>query len=297
MTDDPLSLSLDDGTVVWSIVEQQLDAFCQAWDETEHPPAMQDFVGDQDGVVRRLILMDLIKVDIEFRMPNPDWEQPMEFYLDAWPELAPDKVVPAELLYEDVFHRRSNGLEVDLKDYRKRFPESIEALNRLLGTSENSLASTGLSQGPSSLTAYRVGDVVDDFELKVELGKGAFGVVFLAFQESMQRTVALKISANRGTEAQVLAQLEHPNIVGVYDRRVLPSSDIQLFYMQYVRGGTLQDALKHVQTQTRDQWNGKLVLDAIDSALKSHGEVIPAPTPARLALSQSNWLTTTPAPW
>ena len=32
MTTDQVSLSMDDATIVWSIVEKQLDAFCQAWD-------------------------------------------------------------------------------------------------------------------------------------------------------------------------------------------------------------------------------------------------------------------------
>ena len=41
-----------------------------------------------------------------------------------------------------------------------------------------------------------------DLDLLARLGKGAFACVFLARQRSMQRLVALKVSANRGNEPQ-----------------------------------------------------------------------------------------------
>ena len=292
MSSNAFSQSLDDATVVWSLVEKQLDLFCQAWDGAHQPPPLGDYVGDYDATVRRLVLIDLVKVDIEFRVQRPDWIQPIEDYLEAYPELVTAGVVPPELLYEEIYHRRQNGLAVDLSDYERRFPQSAAAVRRLLGDDAQSLTPTSLSSNGRQIRDFQVGDVVDDFELRVQLGRGAFGVVFLALQKSMQRLVALKISPNRGTEAQVLAQLEHPNIVRVYDRRVLNEHDLQLFYMQYVRGGTLQEALQYVQSQDCSKWCGQLLLDAIDEQLREHGEVIPVPTPARLALAQSDWVKT-----
>ena len=47
------------------------------------------------------------------------------------------------------------------------------------------------------------------------------GKVIFARQRNMQRLVALKVSADRGQEPQTLAQLDHPNIVRVYDQRVI----------------------------------------------------------------------------
>ena len=48
---------------------------------------------------------------------------------------------------------------------------------------------------------------VKDSSGLVKLGKGAFASVFLARQVSMQRLVALKASADKGDEPQMLAQL------------------------------------------------------------------------------------------
>lgn len=285
------SLSIDDASVVWSAVETQLDAFCQAWDGTERPPDIGNFLGDYAPAVRRLILIDLIKVDLEYRWDQPHAVMPIEWYFDRWPELAVDGVVPAELLYEDIYQRRQHGEHPDVDDYVRRFPKSGDALRRLTGMSAADV-STALTHGRIKQEFF-VGDSVDDFELRVELGRGAFGVVFLAIQRSMQRLVALKMSANRGTEAQVLAQLEHPNIVRVYDRRVMAEQDLQLFYMQYVRGGTLQGAIRYVHARPQQEWCGRLMLEAIDRTLDDHGEVIPAPTPARIALSQADWIKAT----
>ena len=53
----------------------------------------------------------------------------------------------------------------------------------------------------------------------------------LARQRSLQRLVALKVSANRGVEPQTLAQLDHPHIVRVYDQRTVPGGGMRLLYM------------------------------------------------------------------
>src|SRR5947207_3438799 len=75
-----------------------------------------------------------------------------------------------------------------------------------------------------------LGERVDDFDLLLLLGEGAFAKVYLAWQRSMQRQVALKVSAPRGVEAKTLAQLDHRHIVRVYDQRVLAERGLQLLY-------------------------------------------------------------------
>src|SRR2546423_14726532 len=61
------------------------------------------------------------------------------------------------------------------------------------------------------------GDEFAGFRLVRELGRGAFGRVFLALQGDLaERPVALKMSANLHAEAQTLARLQHTNIVPIY---------------------------------------------------------------------------------
>ena len=88
----------------------------------------------------------------------------------------------------------------------------------MTGTSTGALAWTRPGSS-DELEDLDVGDRVDDFDLLMGLGRGAFARVFLSRQRSMQRIVAVKISEDRGSEPQTLAQLDHDYIVrpGVHD--------------------------------------------------------------------------------
>ena len=99
--------------------------------------------------------------------------------------------------------------------------------------------------------AHQCGERVDDFELVRLLGAGSFGRVFLARQISLNRLVALKITAGQGDEARTLARLEHEHIVGVYSEIVKPQSGLRLLCMQYVPGTTLAHMIEVLQQQER----------------------------------------------
>jgi serine/threonine protein kinase len=80
------------------------------------------------------------------------------------------------------------------------------------------------------------GAKVDDFEIVRLLGRGAFGHVYLARQMSLDRLVALKISANRGSEGRTMARLEHQHIVQVFSEKVDADFNQRLLCMQLVPG-------------------------------------------------------------
>ena len=133
------------------------------------------------------------------------------------------------------------------------------------------------------------GDRIDDFDLLLELGRGAFAQVFLARQRSLQRLVAVKISADHGTEPQTLAQLDHESIVRVYDQRVLPNRGLKLLYMQYVPGGTLAAVLTRVRATAPERRSGRLLLDAVDEALADKGEIPTSSSRARDEIAALSW--------
>jgi serine/threonine-protein kinase len=89
---------------------------------------------------------------------------------------------------------------------------------------------------------------VGDFELLEELGRGGMGVVYKAWQKSLDRIVALKMvreahlateedRARFRTEAESAARLKHPNIVTVYE--VGSTAGEAYFCMEFVDGQTL----------------------------------------------------------
>lgn len=109
---------------------------------------------------------------------------------------------------------------------------------------------------------------LDDFQTICSLGEGSFGQVYLARQISMQRLVALKISPNQGREHQTLAQLDHPNIVQVYDQITVSEQNSRLLYMQYVPGGTIADLIQHVAQTPWPDRSGALVAESLDVELR-----------------------------
>src|SRR5215207_2594653 len=91
------------------------------------------------------------------------------------------------------------------------------------------------------------------YELHERIGSGGFGAVYRAYQSTVGREVAVKIilpgMANQPefirrfeAEAQIVARLEHPHIVPLYDYWRDPGGAYLI--MRWLRGGNLHDALK-----------------------------------------------------
>ena len=100
-----------------------------------------------------------------------------------------------------------------------------------------------------SATLPAAGDEFAGFKLIHELGRGAFGRVFLAEQKVLgDRKVVLKVSADVRTEATALARLLHTNIVPVYS--VHRAGPLQAVCMPFCGTTTLADALRRFRGDT-----------------------------------------------
>ena len=116
----------------------------------------------------------------------------------------------------------------------------------------------------SGITASRLilGDIDEPrYILTTELGEGGVGRVVLGRDRAIGRTVALKMPKDSPmqldatehflNEARVTAQLEHPNVVPVYDLGSLPNG--QPYYtMRVVKQQSLQDVL--ASDELRRHW-------------------------------------------
>jgi serine/threonine protein kinase/WD40 repeat protein/DNA-binding SARP family transcriptional activator len=111
---------------------------------------------------------------------------------------------------------------------------------------------------PPALPAVAFGRSVPGYELREEVGSGDFGIVYRAYQPSVGREVAIKVIrpelVNQPSfvrrfeaEARLVAQLEHPHIVSLYDYWRDP--DGAYLVMRWLRGGSLREALE------RGSWN------------------------------------------
>lgn len=265
-----------------------LDAFVEAWETSDSPPDLRPFL-PEEGEIRRLTLVELIKVDLEYRWLNRDCPKRIFEYLAEFPELREGRV-PCDLLYEEFHIRKQSGQEVKADEYREAFPSQAAEIASTLGIDQPyESSSLHRSNQRRRLDEISIKDTIEDFDLLVELGSGAFAKVFLARQQSMQRLVALKVATERSAEPQTLAQLDHDHIVRVYDQRILPERKLRLMYMQYVAGGTLQSVIERVRHTPPEQRRGTLLLEAIDESLERRGESRPVESSSRLWLASANW--------
>jgi serine/threonine-protein kinase len=95
-------------------------------------------------------------------------------------------------------------------------------------------------------------DQIGRYEIRRELGRGGMAAVYLAYDPHIQRQVAIKVLPRQFThdpkylsrfkqEARVIAQLEHPAIVPIYDFG--EENDAPYLVMRYMAGGTLKDRM------------------------------------------------------
>ena len=102
---------------------------------------------------------------------------------------------------------------------------------------------------------FRPGESVSGLEILSELGRGAFGVVYLARDQLIGRRVALKVlPGGEGDvaqerrdkalqEARMIGSLQSPYIVTLYQLRTAADGGLML-EMECVEGGSLEDDIR-----------------------------------------------------
>ncbi|MFC4124324.1 serine/threonine-protein kinase [Nocardia rhizosphaerae] len=313
-----------------------VEAFVAAWGSVAGaPPEITEFLPDA-RTLRRQALHELIRVDLRNRWLHHARadiaRKRLAEYCAEFPEL--DLAgLPVGLVFEEFVIRRHSGERVDPRECLREYPHQAASLRGLLNsdeleqstqatlnqpteqtrttevtTPELDLTATATSAATAATAAdaspgafepldrIEIGQRIGDFELLTGLGSGAFARVFLARQRSMQRLVAVKISADRGTEPQTLAQLDHDYIVRVFDQRLLDAHAtpagarrLRLLYMQFLPGGTLLGLLRWLRATPPTERSGKLLLDAVDAAMEEKGEIRPTDSSVRAELAALTW--------
>jgi serine/threonine-protein kinase len=184
----------------------------------------------------------------------------------------------AQLLAE-LGDQARNGRKADVEAVAAHHPELAAELRQLWAAAQfadafvrpfPTLPPTGPYQPPPGggpALPRRFGD----YDLLEELGRGGMGVVYKARQRSLDRIVALKMilraelatpaeQARFQAEAKAAGQLDHPNIVPVYEAAECEGRPY--FTMRHVEGQTLaavlsagplrpRDAARHLAAVTR----------------------------------------------
>jgi eukaryotic-like serine/threonine-protein kinase len=212
-------------------VDRACDRFEEAWRNGQRPQ-IKAFVDDLSTAAGKVVLRELLKVELDYRIRNG--EQPTtEEYKSLFPEHA---------------------------DLINAFFESI--LSRPAGADLNAPASSPwqMAQAPAEPSTYPPAEGaasasgetwpwIQGFELEAEVGRGAMGVVYRARHKRLEMQVAIKVMLPNAPperflrEARLLARIRSPYVVAVHDIDVLPNGS-QVLVMEWVEGTDLRELIR-----------------------------------------------------
>ena len=128
------------------------------------------------------------------------------------------------------------------------------------------------------------GQSLGGYQLEEEMGHGSMGVVYRGKQIALGREVAIKVLprslakdasyvARFIREAQIIAGLNHPNIVQIYDAG--QQGGLLYFVMEFVQGPTIGSLLQidGMMPQYLAAEYGAQIADALDSAYKERNVI------------------------
>lgn len=187
-----------------------------------------------------------------------------------------------ELLLLDVDYRSRNGLPAGEADYLTQFPQetsviravcvqpSVETVDarQVQAVESTRCIPSHEPARPSHLGRYRI---------EAQIGSGAFGNVYRAYDDQLRRFVAIKgLHGPRLAdpvakemflnEARTLAALRHPAIVPIHD----VGSESCYIVSDYMEGGTLSEYARTVQLSTNRV--AQIVIRIAEALHYAHGK-------------------------
>jgi predicted Ser/Thr protein kinase len=155
----------------------------------------------------------------------------------------------------DYLHAVDAGQQPNQDELLARYPDQAEQLRAFFATQAQIGRIVSQEQQDSSPVTQ-----LGAYEVLEEIGRGGMGVVYKARHRELDRTVALKRlvgganpsggSERLRQEAEILARLDHPHIVPVYE--VGEQDGRPFFAMKLIEGTSLADQLPQLRGNRRE---------------------------------------------
>jgi serine/threonine protein kinase/formylglycine-generating enzyme required for sulfatase activity len=266
-----------------SVEKNAVRRFLELWKRPSDPPDVFAFLGAYPNATPA-DKASLCAIDQTYR-----WQAglglPAETYLERFPDVAAEKPLKFKLIAGEFYCRLRQGLQPNVDDFISRFPNLSDELQAQLippaGESagrdhvlaptlpmaatvtdprQNSDSRDGSRAEPSGPSPEEAGtpathpEKIGRYRVLRVLGDGGFGRVYLAYDDVLERQVAIKVPHRYRVsealdveaflaEARILARLEHHAIVPVYD---CGRTDDGLCFVvsKYIEGGDLATKVK-----------------------------------------------------
>jgi serine/threonine-protein kinase len=276
-------------------VDEVADRFDAAWQHGPRP-GIAAFVGGERGPRRTTLLLELVKIDLEYRWKAG--ERPSaDDYRAEFPELAgPDGSFPDDLVrYARRLQREHGGAAGDGAD------GSLPAMDVCCPHCRNPIQTAGINLAaggrvtcPSCGASFRLDPTLQilvpaldlprmlgRFQLRELLGSGSFGAVYKAHDAELDRLVAVKVpragcfatpeeEARFLREARSAGRLTHPGIVPVHE--IAYQDGLPFLVSDYIDGRTLAALLAERRPGFREA--AELVAQIADALDYAHRQKI-----------------------
>lgn len=269
---------MNDGALLTAAdLDARVAAFESAWAKDDSTD-LGSFLPSSDDPDYLTVLVELVRIDLEMRYGRGESAR-VEQYRAGFPALFTDRHRLADVAFEEYRLRVAAGEHPTAHEYGTRF-----GVDTTGWPVHSSLPSTALSDSlltDSSPVQYPLpGELVLDFRVVRELGRGSFGRVYLAEQTDLAgRRVAVKLTTRFGrAEPETLARLQHANIVPIYSTH--RAGGFQALVMPYLGDTTLGDVLKALRG--RETWPAsgrELVTTLINWHSKTVADIATKPGP------------------
>lgn len=286
--------------------EQVIESFESLW-QSGAAPRIDEFLNQAaanlDAAEFESLLGEILRIDLEYRFHARATcpAKTIEEYLSEFPQFAANIPALRELIADEFRMRISCGEASTCDEYLLRFPD-VTGLHERLRNIESEIATELPKQRPAGTDTvvtsertgpipieiesrparegFRPGQSFGDYRIVRELGRGASGIVFLGWQQSLKRLVAIKLLRSEWArdpqdverfrvEAQAVAQLTHPGIVPVYEIGCLDG--FHYLVLQFIEGTSAAELVENEPASPRRA--AKIVKDvaeAIDYCHRNH---------------------------
>jgi serine/threonine protein kinase/Flp pilus assembly protein TadD len=264
-----------------------LDSFVAAFEAAQASAAAADlkaFLPAPDHPLYGDVLRELVRIDLEYGWAR-GCARNLQDYQRDFPQLFQEAADLQAITFEEFRLRRQAGEDPSPEEYRQRFGVDVRDWPPPRYLLEGPLPLSATVRGSDALAWFvhdihrsdpqaarqlaraltglpDVGTEFLGFHLIAELGRGAFGRVYLARQgELADRPVALKVSGDVLGESRTLAQLQHTNIVPIFS--VHHASPFHAVCMPFLGSTTLEDILENLSQQATLPRSGRALVDTL----------------------------------
>lgn len=192
------------------------------------------------------IVVELLRVDFEHRWQRGSTKN-LDAYVDEFESVLSDPKYLEPLAFEAYRLHCQTNPQLDPASFATKY--NIDTSQWPPASQLGDQSTRDLPPTASDDAWPNVGDSVSDFKLIAEFGRGSFSRVYLAQQGNLaNRLVVLKASKHLWKESDLLARLQHSNIVPIHSVHTV--GDTQVVCMPFWGTCTLADIISQLDGDT-----------------------------------------------